>query len=446
MKRLTKREAAMAVRCANDARERLHRTPGTTIRVAVLRKSARHGIEVAIAASRRDEAKIVAAWHPGAKGFRFREISFLGMSGWCTDWDVPRWDAEFARTGERPYRPSNGYWMRDCWLSSDSDAFVKWDGRKTCLAWTEGVANPELLAETPFRYCGWRPGCGCNLLEVLHDYAEDRNVEHLVKAGVFRETRSKHKRRAIATNPALRRIIAKDPALVRDADWCDLLWCAADPRRTPADARARTDERKRQEDFFHPTRFQFPAGLDRGEAFRYCNARGIDAGHYTEAMTVAVQNGLDVRSRSVAFPNDWEAFFAARMRDRDRKVAAENRNTDALVAKFVADLKAALDRAKPDMEGYEVVWMTRQIDFVHEGDRMGNCIGGGIYSRRMGERRCVCLVLCGKDERVDVEIDVGSDWRVRQCYARQNHAPTTAASRVAARVARSLQKHYAAAA
>jgi len=444
MRRLTKKETALVLRHADAERERLHVTPGRTLRIAVLRRSLRHGLEVAIAATRRREAKIVASWYPGAKGFAVRDLGYCGYSGYTVDWNVAAWDAEFARTGERPYRYGGGYFTRFCWLSSDTDGFVEWDGVKTCLAWTAGVANPELLSETPYRYCGWKPGCGYNLLEVLHDYAADKSVEYLVKLGVFRETRSASKRRAIRENPALRRIVAKNPALVRECDWRDLVWLSESGRRTPEQAVARTRERERRADFFHSTRFQFPKCIDRAEAFAYCNARDIDAGHYTEAMSLAVQQGYDPHSRSVAFPSDWERFFRERTEARDRQVLAANKDRDAEIAKFVREIIRVLESAKTDTEGYTVYWMTRQLDFRDEGERMHNCIGGGRYSMDMAKRNCVCFVLASEDERVDVAI--GSDWKVRECYAKFNKAPRPEAAKVAARIARALERGFAKAA
>ena len=433
MKRLTNAERRTALDAAARYLRGIGKNPERsreTVRVALVRPSRRHGAEVFVVACRAKEAKPVAWWHPGARGFLVREIDYCGgLGGWSVSWDV-----------ETDCGCSCGYWYRAPWRASDPDNFVPWrpdarGGTAGGLALYRIVANAEALERTPFRYvaeCVTKGGE--NVFEVLAVVAGEPRAELLIKAGLMALARSPRKLARLARDKALLRTVARDPAFALSVDWADLAWLAADPSRRPEDA----VRRRRLRHFWDGyRRSRALDGVDRLEVAEWCMRRGIAAADWVDAMTRAREEGLDPRARCVAQPRDWDAFVRARAEAAKRRRRRESAPVDRRLRAAVEAFARRLARAGVDTGAFAVVWMRTQDAFVAEGEAMGNCIGGGFYAREMASRRCACFALIDEKsgERVDVQVSRSG---VRQCYAKKNGPASEAAQAAARRIAKAL--------
>ena len=430
MKRLTKAEKRTALDAAARYLRSVRKDPAKsreTVRVALVRLSAKRGAEVFIVACRAGEAKPVAWWYPGAPGFLVREIDWCGgLGGWSVAWDVLE------------SNPCCGAWYRRLWRPSDPDEFVPWkpDARGTKaggLALYRVLANPEALDGTRFRYVANCVG-GENVFEVLAVVEREPRAELLVKAGLMPFARSRSKCARLAADKALLRLVARDPGFALSVDWSDLLWLAADPSRTREDARRRHALRH----FWDGYRtHRVLEGVERAEVAAWCMRKRIDAADWIDAMEQARADGLDPRARCVSRPRNWAAFVRERAEAAAKRRRRENVGVDKRLRAAVAAFARRLERAGVDTGAFAVVWIRSQDEFVAEGRAMGNCIGGGFYASEMAARRSACFALLDarSGERVDVQVSRSG---VRQCYGLRNGPASAAAKDAARRIAEAL--------
>jgi hypothetical protein len=167
--------------------------------------------------------------------------------------------------------------------------------------------------------------------------------------------------------------------------------------------------------------------------------------------------GLDLRSRSVAFPRQFLRAAADARIKLDRRCDAERAKAEEERRRALAERGARLERLAAALApvvgsllapaGWVVHIPASQGEFVREGSTMGNCIGNGSYSLAMSQGKCVCVFLVGPSgARVDCEIATppkkkgGSRPRARvvQCYARGNKPPPSEALEFARRIAAAL--------
>lgn len=455
MVRLTREERRIAIASASQhlAAIGAKKDSMRTVKVLVLRRVAGDGIQLELVAVRRGEAKPVVQWRPEWKSMRFRDIDTgYGMMGAIVDWRVKESDRKFDETGDRPYLYSGGYFTRHLWLSSDEDGEEEWNGDTVLFSRYDCVANPDVLKDTRYRYCGWTEERGPNLFWCLYKYHRNPKVEMLVKAGLLNLV-TDGKMRDLERDRGLLRFVARNRDSVRNLAWADVKWMYRTGSSEEAALRRAELRRDRMEFFRHAGR-RFPVGIDREAAYAYCRKRGVNAGRYAEAIVLAVEEGLDVRSRAVCQPRDFAAFYAERKRNEAIRYPDETRRSmtpesrmalakrDERIAAFVKELNEMV--SKLDTGSYKIVWLTSQDEFAKEGKSMNNCIGMGSYSMSMSKRDCVCLVLASKGERVDIEIDSG--WNVRQCHTNDNLTASKEAWSVAKRIAAKLKKAYAKAA
>ena len=428
-------------------------------------------------------AYLVAAWHHryGIKPYpvaywrsdrptevRARDIDFSGMAGW-----IVRWGAAMKRTHYGYYMGASGPWEG----RKEDDVYDWKNWAQNLMLWAP-VLNAEVLAGTRYKYCGWQNNCRIHFPQFIRLYQQEPKVELLAKAGMW-QLCSPGKVKTLAKDKRVLRFVSQNPYAC-EVSWPCVRW-AATHGKTLQDAM----NRKRQQDELNnywswcygwSYASEIKKLFDKKIARDYCEKNGIDPGKYLEylRLTHRFRPQLDLRARTNLYPTDfkksmavvkrmetiqrkkeeaerrrreaeWRREHAAEIRARReedakrRKEEAEFiKHRDEHIKKFVAELRRAL--AKADTGDYKILWLEKQADFRKEGNRMGNCIGGGNYSFRMGKRQCVCLVLASKGERVDVEI--GSDWKVRQCYTNQNARPSDVAAKIAARIAAALKKHY----
>lgn len=427
-----------------------------THRFVVLHKTRDGGVQMLLVATRRrkDGAKVVAQWRPGDKVFFFRDTTFMGpIAGWPVQWDIAKHDEMFRQTGRRPYTCS-GYYQHTMWCSDEPDCVQPWNPMKDVGPWSYvAVVNPEVLADTKYKYCGWTQGCNVSLEAALAAYHENPKAEAIVRSGYFHKLCGKGKMRDMERNHQLRRFVMdamKNHSQVMMLPWCDIKWLAASSKRTVEQAIARRMRRDDVASYWYGYGKRLPSCIKREEAMKYCEERRIDRGRYAEAQHLAREEGLDLRARCNAFPTAFDVYYHERKLEEAKRAEAQRREDeirrrkelaerDQRIVKFIDELKEKLKRVKTG--NYQILWLESQNEFQKEGERMKNCIGGGNYSLAMSRRQCVCLVLSGPNERVDVEI--GADWKVRQRYTTNNQRPTDEAIKLAERIAAALKKHYA---
>ncbi|MBR1608836.1 MAG: PcfJ domain-containing protein [Kiritimatiellae bacterium] len=158
----------------------------------------------------------------------------------------------------------------------------------------------------------------------------------------------------------------------------------------------------------------------------------------------ALKYGLDLHSRSVAFPRAFHRAANSVARRLREKTAAERRLEQETRAKR---LQEAAERASAVVSRVEApeYWSVEvprtQNDFRKEGDALGNCIGSGGYAKDMAAGSCVCLFLRGPDglsADCQITLDPGSAPRVAQLYGPHNTPPPDAARTYARRIAAAL--------
>lgn len=459
MQRLTKAERDLVLLRSHLLRKEygLPKTSKQTHRFVVLHKTRNGGVQMLLVATRRpkDGAKVVAQWRPEDDRFFFRDMTYKGpMAGWPVQWDIEKNDAYYKETGQRPYTCS-GYYQHIRWCSDEPDLVWKWNPIKDRGPWNYiSVVNPEVLAETRYKYCGWSQNCTVSLEAALAAYHQNPKAESLVKSGsyYFYKLYGKTKMRDLERNHQLRRFVMKammENSPVMRLAWCDIKWLAASSKRTIEQARERARKRDEIASYWYGYGKRLASCIDREEAMKYCERMQIDRGRYAEAQHLAREEGLDLHARCNAFPTAFQVYYYERKTEEAKRIEAKRREDelrrkkelaerDEKIAKFIDELKEKLKRVKTG--DYKILWLTKQDEFRKEGSNMHNCIGGGGYSLSMSRRECVCLVLASEGERVDVEIDSG--WKVKQCYTKNNSKASDAARKIAEKIAAALKKHY----
>lgn len=406
-------------------------------------------LRLMLAASHRiGEIKGVATWRVGEERWRKADcFEFCGLAGWLTAWgeDALR-GSRFV--SERIPRPPTWPWatLANAWAATDTPwewickAARDVDEKALTCYFDSSVRHPrvELLAKAGLSKHWIRPA----ILDKLERDAElarfvaqnaaaiaESGLRPLDVVGPFRRGRSIDD---MVGEVRLRRAWEACPTPgvdLRDAE----RYLNAQQRR--ARERAGRDTTPREVEGITPTR--------------------LDYSYY---IGNCVRLGLDVRSRSVAFP---KSLFAAsrrvraelvrRQREDNRRLAAEARREDerrrrdrrifgdtleriaARVRKIVSGLRLPA--------GWSVVVPDNHEAFHDEGARMGNCIGSGFYDRAMAEGRCLCVFIVGPGEsRADCEIKFGEILRVAQLYGPHNKPPHASARGIARALVAALEK------
>lgn len=162
--------------------------------------------------------------------------------------------------------------------------------------------------------------------------------------------------------------------------------------------------------------------------------------------------GLDLRSRSVAFPRQFLRAAADARIELDRRASAERKRAEEERRRNLAMRDERLGRLARMLQpvvdsllhpaGWSVRIPVSQDEFAREGAAMHNCIGNGKYSLDMSLGLAVCMFLSGPAGiRVDCEIALPKGRgraRVAQCYVAHNLPPPLAALDFARRIAKAL--------
>jgi hypothetical protein len=337
------------------------------------------------------------------------------------------------------FTPCGGYrvydWSARCNGPSTGFCFTRPDG--TGEIWGP-VANPEVLrdARPCYRYAGLVQDDGrirpAVYLRALHDHP---GAELLFKAGLSQLLKpsilkrgpeiapfiARHRQEidrleagASAVMEAWRKGITVEEAVARETARHDLRGC---PRAPGVDV-------------LDIARWLVKANVRAWEYRRHCE-------HCAE-LGLGAEAYMPSPKRFRAFAERVEAEVAEAKRRKERRDAA------ALAGKFK---RKQLDAAAacPKIKGIVVLWPDAPVQLVKEGKAMRNCIGNGLYSRKVanGESLVFLLRLADAPEEPWVDVELrrkGKSWSVAQCYAKRNAPAPDTAHKAARRVAAAIRK------
>lgn len=401
-------------------------------------------LRLVLAASRRiGEIRGVATWLVGDRFWvTDAEFDFHGMAGWMVDWraDAPRGQNRVDLLGKPapvwPWAPlANATAAMDTpweWICRAS-ANVEEKSLPLYFAAAARFPRAELLAKAGLAPNWLRP----SILEKLdRDAALARfvaqnaqeiaaaNMRPLDVVGPFRRG---------ATIAAMRRECdlrrAWENCPTPGVDFHDAERYLEAQRRRVRETGERGGATAREVAWVEPTRLDYSWYISR------CHGAG-----------------LDVRSRSVAFPKSLSeasarlrAELARRQREANARAAREAAERVRSCARRLAEAAAKASAAIVGVAlppGWSVVVPACHEEFYREGRDMSNCIGSGHYTQQMADGLCVCVFITGPaGARADAQITFPRGRRapcVAQLYARHNSQPPAPARRIARDVAQAL--------
>ena len=406
-------------------------------------------LRLVLAASRRiGEIRGVATWLVGDRFWvADAEFDFHGMAGWVVDWraDAPR--------------------GQDC---------VDLLGKPAPVWPWAPLANATAAMDTPWE---WICRAAANVEEkALPLYfagaARFPRAELLAKAGLAPNWLRPSILEKLDRDAELARFVAQNAQEIAAANMRPRDVVGPFRRGATIAAMRRECDLRRAWDAC-PTH-----GVDYREAERYLEAQkrrarermergGVGCGaaawieptrlDYSYYLGNCVRLGLDVRSRSVAFPKSLSAASARlraelvrRRREANARAAREAAERVRSCARRLAEAAAKASAAIAGVAlppGWSVVVPACHEEFYREGRDMSNCIGSGHYTQKMADGLCVCVFLVGPaGVRVDCEISLPQKRgrpRVAQCYVAHNLPPPSKALEFARRIAAALNGFHA---
>ena len=423
----------------------------TKTRYHVLVRPLENGrLRLVLAASRRiGEAKGVATWLVGEEGWRIACcFDFYGCGGWVTQWGP---DAERGETWACQRSPGPPVWPWATFANATAATDTPWEWICRAARGVEEKALTRFFAAA----------------------ARFPRAELIARAGLSPNWFAPGILEKLEKDADLARFVAQNAAEI-----------ARDNLR-PLDVvgpfrRGRSIDWMRRETGIRRAWDACPThGVDYREAERYLEAQkrrarermergGVGCGavawieptrlDYSYYLGNCVRLGLDVRSRSVAFPKSLSAASGRVRAELVRRQRAERRRQEAeaaalrermrrdrkLFGETLERIAASVRRIVSGLRlpsGWSVVVPDNHEAFHDEGERMGNCIGSGFYDRAMAEGRCVCVFIVGpRESRADCEIAFGKLLRVSQLYGRHNEPPSDQARRIARMLVAALEK------
>lgn len=397
-------------------------TPWATSFAALLRPYDEDGsLDMVIAAGRHaDEVRGVAIWTVGARRCRCESCLGYVAINWSINWRVP------------PDETVGGWWQ-DCLTRPRRRGHLcpvlPWAplvnaGACDGTAW-QWAARAARLVEPK------------ELPEFLAAYAQHPEVELMARAGLGAPWWSERVLATLSRSAALRSWVARNAEALATAN-------AGPSVALSVAARGGTVDDVREEAYYRALWHGCALhGVDRREAAKYCDRHQLTRYEYADLLDLSLAAGLDPRARAVAFPADPHAALERFRSCRDRILAEQERRRaaerDADMRRRAEEAVAALARLRlPD--GARVVVPRSQGELVAIGRRMRNCIGSGVYARRMADGACVCVVIEIPDGPPCAAELVPETGRVAQCYATGNTAAPETVRAIARRAAQALRR------
>ena len=394
--------------------------------------------------------KVVATYSPVTNKVRFRDMGYHGLCGWIVYWDRNDYDNKAIRA-----------WIYPRALDKWDDHSCKWgDGIK--FPWHETI-NPQALEGTRYQYCQYRDGLGTGLCDWLWLYREEPHIENLAKMGLY-DFITPFATKAMKDKRVFRWVLEHADELKKRCSVKAAIW-AAKSGKSLADGNRHFELVESMKHAFgwhgRPDRLR----LDYERLAKLLTKWHVRVEDYGRYLCECKRAGLDLRNEGTLYPptkGGHDAFVArteALEREGDRiernarrraarmhaKNERERQERLANLAKERAPeieaFQKSLDRTKTLLGcGYKLVLAKTQAELLKEGKRMHNCVGCGTYGEGIVLGNTLILTMQGRDEnaRFCVEID-RTNWKVRQCYGRNNSAASDEVRDLAGRVAEYLK-------
>ena len=368
-------------------------------------------------------------------GFRYAEC----LRAWSDrDWYVQKnvwytiyggmtveWDEAKNRVG------LEAQWYRDRWgvrLPIKGVSRVNFASRVRYL-------NLKELDSTEYRWCGYGFYNGpLTLVEYARLWRRHKGVELLSKANLWRLVDE--------------RACSK---MERDRGFAQFVRANAGtlnsgPYTTQTAIRAYrngwTLEKAREVEEARYTLRKAPKGIDRMELMKYLKRNDIDAYDYFSYCADVERAKEDILAFGVTFPRDFHEARKKMQKRIKRAQAREDRERAEALRRLADEVNALLDKMADRLAWrvgeYSVVVPVTRADFVAEGRRMRNCIGG--YFDRSADGETAIFFLSRNGKRVaDVESSPSSG-AVRQCRGKCNANTDRETRLVASAVAKVVAK------
>lgn len=197
-----------------------------------------------------------------------------------------------------------------------------------------------------------------------------------------------------------------------------------------------------------------PKGVDAVELSRYLDKAKIDTWEYARHGRHCRELGLD-RAAWMPAPKHFrhvaeevEAAYAKEVRRRAKIKAAREREIERTKNERFAAAQAAFAALGFSAGAILAVWPRTAKELTKEGKAMHNCIGNGLYLRRVADGTGAIVFLHKADDPdtpwCDVELRLEKrKWHVAQCYVAGNAKAPEEAMSAAKRIAKGLSKSQA---
>ena len=314
------------------------------------------------------------------------------------------------------------------------------DNTRYWVLWHIPLNWDAAIAENPrFRYNSWRGGCAP--LEWLRRYGVEPAIENFAKMGLAKLASVDFVRK-VRADKGLFRYIRENMDGIASAWWMkpNAVLHAYRHGLTVEGERDYQHERRDLTAFKKQMpKDLLPKKFDYRAAMKFVNRAHVSEWEYSRYLCYCAEAEADLLSPQTASPPNIERRLADFDRASKRRQRREAAKRNDILRSLAERYARSISRLR--LGGYCAVFPTAAADFVREGSRMGNCIGGGNYTMRHADGDCVCVFIRKADAPdkpfVDVEIVGG---RVRQCYAKGNQNAPDEVRKIAKKIAKSIFK------
>lgn len=404
-------------------------------------------VHVAVRLSRdyKPVVKDVCRFDLSGNVIKYRDIGYHSLGGWVVYWNRKDYDTKSIYSWSCP--SALGEWC---------DEPYRFGGAMT-MPWHETV-NPEVLAETRYKYAQYTDNGGPGLVSWLKLYQDKPKIEMLAKLGMA-DLISPALVAAVERKRAQRMLIERAEEF-RKASPREAVWMV-NHGVTLADARDHFEVVGQLK--FHGV--PELARIDYERVRKLLKKWGVQPFEYANYLRYSRDAGLDLRNEGTVYPptgGGRDAFMArlerveaekrrvernrrrAELRKKRIERAAEEKRIAELMKERIVELAAFQDAADRSAvfegTGYRLVVAKSQEELIQEGKKMGNCVGCGSYGRAIVDGDSLIVML--KDGRghsyCDIEID-RKTWRVQQCYLKHNQLPPKEIRKMAALLAKQFK-------
>lgn len=279
-------------------------------------------------------------------------------------------------------------YCNSCWgFRYEKDRIIGWEEvyvdaskQQQLYNFTNTVSNPEYLAKTKYKYCGWTNDLYYNLNEFIQLYNMYPQVEY------FAKMRKMH----LAT-PTILSLCEKDKKFVNFLRKQAIPEVTSDWRLKPTDVvraykhntnvRTQYNLRDLRKSFKNAKFTQITPTL-WNKIEKYIERNNIDSTLYYDYLVSVIGLDLDINNTKNLTPVDFMRWHDIRIAEFSDKQARENEHKQILKNKGIKDIAKLYHKMETNDKFY--VYMPTSVqEFVDEGDALHHCVGRMGYADRM---------------------------------------------------------------